>query len=72
MALKDWKRDKGYKYHWVNKKKGITIRAIFIENGYAIDFLRWTSSDGAIITDSKPFDTLEGAIKFAKDYMRSH
>ena len=64
MAIKDWKKIKGYTNGWRKEDKRLVVRPFY--HYYSIELWK----DGK--SSSRTFKTKSQALKFAKEYMRKH
>jgi hypothetical protein len=85
MALKDWKKDKDVAYAWnkfYTKYKYNRLQLWIYENNNSVlsnyrgiievQFLDYTSKYHSNIRVLRRFKTKSAALKFAKQYMRTH
>ena len=72
MALKDWKINKKYKNHYINKTSKEDIAIVFDYIGYKNKWLIVIEDGCGDIVKQKIFKTKSQALKFAKAYMRKH
>jgi len=82
MALKDWKKQKYLKYHWIRKDMTMNLgKYVYADDNGNPTFVIHSDikpKDNRIIEANWPqnfwkeFKTKSQALKFAKSYMRTH
>jgi len=73
MVLKDWKKVGKFLYKRKDGYQEFTIIQSYNDNSYNFDAYSWRNYHSAIETlEKRNFKTKSQALKYAKQYMRTH